>query len=100
MTDLDVLLHTDTHAGVWVAVEVALAIAALAASTALVAALLRAARDGTSEARLAAAFSAGGRDGSAPTDARGDRSRLTHLLSAPLLPSDSDRRRRTLRRRF
>jgi len=32
MTDVNVLLHTGTHTGFWGAVEVALAIAALAAT--------------------------------------------------------------------
>lgn len=68
-TSAGTALHAGTHAGIWGAVEVAFAVAVLVISTALVAALLRAARDGTPEARLAAAFS-GGRDGSAPSDRR------------------------------
>lgn len=58
MTDALVALHTGTHAGLWGAVEVGLAVAALVVAVGLVAALLLRARKGTPEDRLVAAFSA------------------------------------------
>jgi hypothetical protein len=58
MTDAFVALHTDTHAGLWGAVEVAFAVAVLVAAVGLVGALLLRSRRGAPEAGLAAAFSA------------------------------------------
>lgn len=70
MTDAGIVLHAGTHAGIWGVVEVAVAVAVLAVSVALVAALLRKGRDGGPETGLAAAGSAleGRTDGSTSED--------------------------------
>lgn len=67
MTDAGIPLHAGTHAGIWGTVEATLAVAVLAVSVSLVAALLRKGRDGGPETGLAAAASAldGRTDGSA-----------------------------------